>query len=52
MSTETPIMDETDVERELRRVIEKQARLIAVALGYIHAGQPELAKKVLEGADL
>jgi hypothetical protein len=50
--TKTPIMDESDVERMLRERIETQARMISVALGYIHAGQPELAAKVLEGAKI
>lgn len=45
-------MDQSDVERLLIERIEKQARMIAVALGYIHAGQPELAAKVLEGAKI
>lgn len=30
--------------------IEKQAAMIAAALGYIHADQPEIATIVLEGA--
>jgi hypothetical protein len=43
-------MDEADVERVLRERIKHQANMIAAALGYIHAGQPHLAAKVLEGA--
>ena len=50
--TKTPIMDQSDVERLLIERIEEQARMIEVALGYIHAGQPELAAKVLEGAKI
>ena len=45
-------MDESDVERVLRERIEKQARMIAVALGYIRSGQPHLAAAVLEGEHL
>jgi hypothetical protein len=35
-----------------RERIETQARMIRVALGYIHAGQPDLAAEVLKGAKL
>ena len=50
--TDQITMDESDIERELRERIEKQARMIEVALGYIRAGQPEFAGEVLEGAHL
>ena len=46
----TPPMDETDIERELKRRIREQAAQIAVAMGYLQSGQPNLASQVLEGA--
>jgi hypothetical protein len=48
--TDQITMDESDIERVLRKRIEKQAAMIWVALGYIHAGRPDLAAKVLESA--
>ena len=41
-----------DEERELREAAEKQAAMIKVALAYLRAGQPDLARQVLEAAEL
>lgn len=46
----TPIMDESDIEAALQQRIKEQAAQIAVALGYLHAGRPELASEVLQAA--
>jgi Tfp pilus assembly protein PilF len=43
-------MDESDIESQLQQRIKEQAAQIAVALGYLHAGKPELANEVLEAA--
>lgn len=49
---DTPIKYVTapgDIERELRRRIEVQAIMIAIALGYLRAGNPHAAHTVLAG---
>ena len=46
-TTEIPVMDEADVEKLLLERIETQKNMIAAALDYIQAGQPDLAAKVL-----
>lgn len=38
-------------EREMRIQILKQQNQIAIALAYLHAGQPQFATMVLEGMD-
>ena len=43
-------MNEGDIEAQLQQRIKEQAAQIAVALGYLHAGKPELASEVLEAA--
>lgn len=43
------LAEASQIEAELRRRIEVQASMISVALGYIKAGQPELAAQVLNG---
>ena len=42
------LTDPGAIEAELRRRIEAQAVMIQVALGYIKAERPDLARRVLE----
>ena len=49
-SAAKPIMEPEDLERELRQRIEEQGNKINVALGYLSAGQPELASLCLGDA--
>ena len=46
------LADAAQTEAMLRERIEAQARRIAVALGYIRCGRPDLAAKVLEETKL
>ena len=46
------ILEPEDQERILRAEIERQANMIAVAIGYLKSGEPHRARIVLEGANL
>ena len=46
------ILEQEDIERILRAEIERQANMIAVAIGYLKSGEPHRARIVLEGANL
>lgn len=43
-------MDESDIERRLTAKIKEQRAQIAIAIGYLQAGQPDLAAEVLAAA--
>lgn len=49
LKNEMPVSDMS--EASLQRQILKQQNQIAVALAYLHAGQPHLATMVLEGME-